>query len=177
MTDEKAEFDAEKNIETWESVFPGTVWLLVRDPRDSSGYKKVRVGGRQGGSKRVRLSTDDRRYNQEQVVDEMSEHDPFTSGALRLVDEKHADDVNATYHLTNADLEEFLALKDTDLFTQQVNDIKSELIVRRLYAIAEKSGTGTQVEIIRDIIDERYGFAKSQESTLDDSKGIRLSEF
>lgn len=167
-------FDPEKNIETWENQTESTVWLLVRDPRDASGYKKQRVGGNQG-SKRIRLSTDDRRYNQEQVVDEMNDHDPFTNGRLLLVDEARAEDVVTTNHKTAGDLEEYLAIKDLDLFTESIEEIRSELTIRRLYGIAEKTGTAPQVEALAVLIEDRYGNAKTQESTREDSKGIRLT--
>lgn len=173
-------WDARKHIETWEITTEGTVWILVSDPRDTSGYKKQRVGGRAGGSRRLRLSTDDRRYNEEQIVNEMQDHNPFRNGLLRLIDQKHQDDVITTYHLTSDDLATILEIRDEPMFEEAVRGITSELVLRRLAALGEKSATMGQLTFIRDVIEERYkvgGTQRSVQEIFDDSKsgGIRLS--
>lgn len=180
MTETDTTFDARRNIETWEITTEGTVWVLVSDPRDPSGYKKQRVGGRAGGSKRLRLSTDDRRYNEEQIVSEMQTSNPFRNGLLRLIDQTNQDDVVKTYHLTNDDLLTILEIRDEEMFEEAVRDITSELIIRRLAAIGEKSATMSQLTFIKDLIEDRYkvgGTQKAVQEIFDDSTGggIRLS--
>ena len=173
-------FDAHRNIETWEITTEGTVWVLVSDPRDPSGFKKQRVGGRAGGSRRLRLSTDDRRYNEEQIVNEMMHHNPFRNGLLRLIDQKHQDDVVTTYHLTSDDLATILDIRDEKMFEEAVQGITSELVIRRLAALGEKSATMGQLNYIKDVIEDRYkvgGTQRAVQEIFDDSKsgGIRLS--
>lgn len=153
--------DESKVIETWETTTEGTVWVWKKDARENK-YVEQRVGGRQGGSKRVHITRDDRRFNQEQVVDEMKEHDVFTNGQLVLVSADRAEDIDATYHLTTDDLTRLLEIKDDALFEQEVSDVKSELILRRLREVAESKGTVAQLEFIRDLISERYRVGGTQ---------------
>lgn len=148
-------------IETWQITTEGTVWVSKMDPREGK-YVKQRVGGRQGGSKTLHISADDRRFNQEQVVEEMRDHDPFTNGALILISADRAEDIDSTYHLSAEDLAQLLKVKDPDLFKDEVTGIRSELILRRLKDLAETEATVAQLETIRDIIDERYKVGGTQ---------------
>jgi hypothetical protein len=150
----------EKVIETWEITTEGTIWVWVYDRREDR-YVKQRVGGRQG-SRRLHISTDDRRYNQENVVDEMKDHDPFINGALRLVSADRPDDIDSTYHLTADDLRSLLSIRDMALFEEEVRGIRSELIVRRLLEVAETDGTMGQVTFIRELIQQRYKVGGTQ---------------
>lgn len=151
----------EKVIETWEITTDGTVWLFKMDPREGK-YVEHRVGGRQGGSRRLHISRDDRRFNQEQVVEEMKEHDVFRNGQLVLVSADKAEDIDTTYHLTAEDLGRLLSIKEQKLFESEVSDIKSELILRRLKEVAERDATVAQLTFISDIIAERYKVGGTQ---------------
>lgn len=147
--------DDDSTVESWEITTGGTVWVWTYDRREDR-YKKTRVGGR-SGSKRLHISRDDRKFNQEAVVDEMAHHDPFTNGTLRLLDASTRDDtLNQRYHLTQEDLLALLEVKDEDLFKGEINDITSELILRRLYSLAEKHAQVWQLEFVRDLIEARY---------------------
>lgn len=148
-------------IETWEITTAGTVWVWTYDKRNDT-YVKTRCGGRQGGSKRLHISSDDRRYNQEQVVDEMKSQDPFTNGLLKLVSKERAEDIDATYHLGPENLRDILKVTDEELFRTEVSDIKSELILRRLRDEAETYGTVSQLRFITDLIEERYKVGGTQ---------------
>jgi hypothetical protein len=151
----------EKVIETWEIQTEGTVWVWIYDRREDR-YVKQRVGGRQGGSKRLHISTDDRRYNQEQIVDEMKGSDPFLNGALRLVSADKPEDLDTTYHLTLQDLQSLLEVRDLDLFEEEVRGITSELTLRRLLEVAETHGTVGQLNYIREVVTERYKVGGTQ---------------
>lgn len=151
----------EKVIETWEATTESTTWVWTYDRRDDK-YVKVRVGGKGGASRRLHISRDDRRFNQEQVVDEMKLHDPFVNGALRLVSTEKADDIDATYHLTEEDLVAMLSVRDQVLFEVTVEDIKSELLLRRLKDVAETHATVAQLEFINELIVERYKVGGTQ---------------
>lgn len=150
-----------KVIETWEITTNGTIWVWKMDARENK-YVEQRVGGRQGGSRRLHITRDDRRFNQEQVVEEMKHNDPFTNGALVLVSAEKADDIDSTYHLSDEDLARLLEIKDQDLFETEVSDIKSELILRRLKEVAESRGTVAQLDFVRGVIDERYKVGGTQ---------------
>lgn len=142
-------------IETWEVTTGATVWVSTYDRREDQ-YKKTRVGGR-AGTRRLHISRDDRKYNQESVVEEMVGHDPFTNGTLRLLDASTRDDtLNQRYHLSTEDLLALLEVKEEDLFKTEITEITSELILRRLYGLAEKHAQVWQLEFIRQVIDDRY---------------------
>lgn len=148
-------------METWEITTDGTVWVDKMDAREGR-YVKQRVGGRQGGSRRLHITRDDRRFNQEQVVEEMGGYDPFTNGALVLVSSEKADDIDSTYHLTTEDLGRLLEIKDSALFEQEVRDIKSELILRRLKELSETQATVAQLEFVSELIRDRYKVGGTQ---------------
>lgn len=154
-------FDAKANVETWEVTGDFTVWVWKRDVRNPGQMEKTRVGGRAGGSRRLRLSTDERRYNEEQIVEENSALNPFKNGLLRLVDRGDAaqtdlEDVDETYHWDKEQYGAFFEIRDPDLFKSEAVAITSELILRRLYMMGEKTATMDQLQILRDIIEERY---------------------
>lgn len=151
----------EKVVETWEITTEGTVWVWVYDKREDR-YRKQRVGGRQGGSKRLHISRDDRRFNQEQIVFEMKDRDPFTNGSLCLLSEDRPDDLDTKYHMTPEDLRAILDIKDEALFRSEVTEIKSELILRRLVDLGEKHATVAQLEFIKELVDERYRVGGTQ---------------
>jgi hypothetical protein len=142
-------------IETWETLTDGTVWVWVKDARTGTMIKR-RLGGKSGGTRSVNITADERRYNQEQVVEENKAEDPFTNGALKLKSTAHASDVDTTYHLTNDDLRELLAIRDQATFEGEVEQITSELILRRLKDIAESDATIAQYTYVRDLVDKRY---------------------
>jgi bifunctional DNA-binding transcriptional regulator/antitoxin component of YhaV-PrlF toxin-antitoxin module len=149
------ELSSSEVIETWDMLTEATVWVWVKDARTSSMVKK-RIGGRAGGTKVLHLTTDERRYNQEQVVEENKDDDPFTNGSLKLRSVGVADDIDTTYHLTNEDLRAMLSIRDQDVFESEVREISSELILRRLKDIAENEATIGQYTFLRDLVDERY---------------------
>jgi hypothetical protein len=152
-------------LEVWEISTEGTVWLWKHDVRHPGQMEKVRVGGRAGGSRRLRISRDERRYNEEQVIEEMAGENPFRNGALVLIStEDRAEDIDSRYHLTEADLASLLELRDEDLFRAEVEDIKSELVMRRLYMAAETKATVGQLDVIRSIIEERYKVGGTQKT-------------
>lgn len=168
--------ESDKTVETWETTGEGTVWVWVYDKREDR-YVSQRVGGR-AGSRRLRIRRDDRKYNQEQVVEENKQHDPFTNGMLRLV-EGGDETVNTQYHWTLDDYQQLLNLKDEDTFKSEVEEIDSELIIRRLKEVAEKHGQLWQVDFLRDLIEERYrvgGTQKTVQQMIDagENLGIQL---
>lgn len=151
----------DKTVETWEMTGEGTVWVWVFDRREDK-YITQRVGGR-AGSRRLRLRRDDRKYNQEQIVEENRLLDPFTNGMLRLVDGGD-ESVDTTYHWLLDDYKNLLNLKDEDTFKAEASEIASELVLRRLRDVAEKFGQLWQVDYLRDLIDERYKIGGTQKS-------------
>lgn len=164
-------------IEVWEAQTPAAVWVYQRDPRASTGYKMVRVGG-PNASKRLRITKDDREFTQEQILDENRHHDPFTNGSLKRIDAK-----NPTANLgivTDEDLEAFLEF-DNAVFEEAVRDIDSELTVRRLKDLVEQRGTVPQHEILREVIEEKWkvgGTQKTVQEMIDAGEaagGITLS--
>jgi hypothetical protein len=169
--------DDKNVIEIWEITTGGTVWVWTRDVRQPGHMQKTRVGGKAGGSKRLRITRDERRYNEEQVIEEMTDHNVFRNGSLKLIsseDGSKAEDVDTTYHLDTADLLALLEVKDEELFRSEVEALQSELILRRLFMIAEKNATVAQLDTVRDVVEERYGRGHTQQSIREqDTPGYR----
>jgi hypothetical protein len=153
----------DKTIETWESAISGTVYVWVYDRREDR-YNQQSVGGR-SGSRRVHLSRDDRKYNQEQMPIENQHLDPFTNGSLRLVGSANRDELlDVRYHFTDAELGEMFEVRDAGLFIDAIKDITSELILRRLASISEERGTVAQSEALSELIRERYPIGGTQKT-------------
>lgn len=157
---DEAEVDARDVIETWELTGDGTAWIMVWSPREKS-YVKQKVSST-SGTRRIRLSTEDRRYNEESIVEELSELNPFRNGMLRLTSKDPAGDIDATNHLTETELAELLEIRDMEAFSEAVASIHSELVVRRLKGLAERQGTHEQNEAINLVIDERWRVGGTQ---------------
>lgn len=155
--------DDDKTIETWEAAIAGSVYVWVYDRREDR-YIKQGVGGR-SASRRLHITRDDRKYNQEQIPVENESLDPFTNGALRFVSAATRDEsLDMRYHYTDDELAQMFDLRDLDNFRDAVEDIKSELILRRLADMSETAATLGQVEIIKEILNERYPIGGTQKT-------------
>lgn len=150
-------------IETWETATSGTVWVWVYDRREDK-YSKARVGGREG-SGRLSITRDDRKYNQERIPIENRMLDPFTNGALVLVDATERDEMlDVRYHYSDTDLLQLFEVRDVDLFTEAINEIESELIIRRLLSMSEKAGTQAQDTALRSSSQTRWPIGGTQKT-------------
>ena len=155
------EIDPKNNTEIWECTTGATVWVWINDVRQG-GYMKQRVGGRAGGSKRLRITTDERRYNEELVIDEMADHNPFRNGLLMLISSAKVDDIDISAHLTDQDLHDMLEFRDPELFEAAVAEMQHELVIRRLKALAETEGTVAQNDFLNDLLRVRYPIGGTQ---------------
>lgn len=141
--------------ETWEIVIPGgvRVWTLNRRTGE---YELTRVHGTKG-PKRLRITKDERKYNQEIIPGENVNGDPFTNGSLVLLKD------GKRIGVTDDDLALYLDIKDPELFREGLESIEeNELLVRRLHALAEKQATMEQLEVIKDLLEERYKVGGTQ---------------
>lgn len=154
---------ADRVVETWETAIAGTVWVWVYNRRQDQ-YELQRVGGSEG-SRRLHITRDDRKHNQEQVPFENRGADPFTNGALRLIDTAGRDEhLDVRYHYSDTDLCELFEIRDVDLFIEAVGDIKSELVIRRIAALAETKATLAQSEALRELTQTRYPVGGTQKT-------------
>jgi len=154
--------------ETWEATGGATVWVHTMNARTGK-YDKTRVGGRDGGSRFLRITIDDRRYNQQLVALENVGMDPFSNGALRFLrvdgaPDGYESDVDATYHLGPDELAAYFEVKDLDVFKATVDEISSELVLRRLADVGTRRGTMEQMDILQDLIETRYKNSKTQKA-------------
>lgn len=152
---------ADQVIETWEILIAGTIYVWIYDKRDDR-YRSQKVSGTSGSS-RLHLTRDDRKYNQEILPVENRHLDVFTNGALRLVESSERDEhLDIRYHYTDADLAEMFEVRDPELFLQAVSEIDSELILRRLVAMAEDKATVAQNTALKELVAERYPIGGTQ---------------
>lgn len=145
--------------ETWESQTKASVFVYKKDRR-TGDWKTTRVGG-PNGPKRIRLSVDEREYNQEMIPDENVHLDPFKSGRLLRIDG------DSGGVITNEDLHALLVTDSQEEFVVTIAEIDDELTLRRLLALAAEAGRMWQVEMVRDEVDDRYGVSKSQKMVIE----------
>lgn len=143
-------------LEVWEAQTSAMVYVYQRDrdPRNPTGYRQVKVGG--SGSKRLRITTADRVFNQEQVLEENIHLDPFSNGSLKRVDGGSNDGI-----MTDEDLTELLGLGE-EAFEETVREMDNELTVRRLAEFVQNNGRVTQLEIVRSVIEDRWKVGGTQ---------------
>lgn len=162
--------DATK-VEIWEATTEAVVFVAVRDTING-GWKHKKVT--QQGSRRIQLTVEERRYNQDNIPEENMNLDPFSNGQLICVQ----GDAKAPNHLTDEDLISVLTLEDDDEFEAAVADFESEVIIRRLLNLAQTKASHVRFEYIRDLVDERYrvgGTQRTVQAMMD--AGERLSDF
>ena len=154
-----------ESIEIWEATTNQSIWLWVEDQLVGKGsWKKQLVGG-PNGRKRITLSVKERRWNQEQIPEKNAYLDPFSNGSLVCV---QGEDASLSPVFTDAQLIELLAVEDDDAFGKVLENLKSEILVRRIFALSERNAASYRHDEIRDLIDERYRVGYTQRSQRDD---------
>lgn len=154
---------SDADIEVWEAATPATSWVYVFDRREDR-YVQTRVGGR-SGSRRLNITRDDRKYNQELLPFENTKDDPFTNGTLRFVESATRDELLDTrYHMTDEQLLTYFDVRDVALFMDAVQDIESEIVLRKLQRMAPNNATVAQVDALNDYIRARYPQGGSQKA-------------
>lgn len=149
--------EALDQVELWEVTSDSTVWIQVRD-HVNGGWRHQRVGGR--GAKRIQLTVEERRFNQDMIPDENIGLDPFSNGLLRCL-QGDGDNTNAA---DEKDLVALVQLEDEDEFRRRVEAIDSEVLLRRVVTVAEKAASNPRYLYVKDVVDRRYRPAKSQPS-------------
>ena len=166
---------ADQVVETWEMTCPGAVWVWIYDRRNDD-YKQQEVGQR-SGTKNLHITRDDRKYNQELVIDENRHLDPFTNGTLRLLGGANRDDsldgrlrgvakpdadLDVSNHRTDAELTEMFEVRDPALFAESMDAVSSEVLLRRLRILAEEKASVIQTTVLTDLIAARYPVGGTQ---------------
>ena len=85
---------------------------------------------------------------------------PFGNEIVGITD--YTGEIELMYRTGTVAKVEAQVVKDLDIFRVSVEDITSELVLRRLAEVGEKRATMEQMEILRTLIDERYRHAKTQ---------------
>jgi hypothetical protein len=156
------------DVEIWEATTPSVVWLNVKDPV-KKGWKQVKVSLQ--GPKRVQITVEERRFNQDSIPEENLQHDPFTNGQLICV-QGTAMGANL---LTDDDLVTILTLDGDEEFEETVNAMISEVLVRRMLGLAETQATHNRFEFLRDLVDARYrvgGTQRTVQQMIDDGEKL-----
>lgn len=144
-----------KDFETWESSIDGLIWLKKFDRRGDIIEERVKPHGK------VLLTPEERRYNQEMIVEVAN--DPFQNGMLIPINlVETADDYEELRgnpnHLTEQDMRALLDNpKDLDGLEVSVANVSNPTTLQRLLAVAESEevdATVKQVKIIRQRLAE-----------------------
>lgn len=143
--------------ETWESTTGGTVWVHLKDARAIGGWRLQKVGGK--GTKRLKITVEEREYNQELIPYENEQHDPFRNGLLVRIHPKEVE--RGQYELDNEQLIQMLAISSEPVFEEQIKSIDSEIIMRRLLTLAETHATLARYQMVQGLVDDRYRVGKT----------------
>ena len=143
--------------EIWEATTESTHWVHVKDPREPGGWKKKKVGGR--GTKKITLTVEEREFNQEIVDEEFREHDPFANGMLVRIHPKGVE--RGESELTDEELTVLLQVEDDDTFEAELKKFRSEPLLRRLLALAEKTTTMWRYRSIEEYVKGKYAIGKT----------------
>ena len=148
-------------METWEATTDGAVYVQVKDPRERTGWRYAKVTGR--GRKKLQLTVEERLFNQDLVPEEKrAQHDPFSNGLLvRTSPAPASDEGLAAAHYTDDQLAELLQVDSDEVFMASVEAIESEVVVRRLLALAERKATMVRYQAIQELVDDRYHIGKT----------------
>lgn len=149
--------------EVWEAATEGTTWLHKKNLQVAGTWKQHKVGGR--GSQRITLTVEERLHNQEMMPFENEHMDPFTNGTLIRISPENGD--RSASEVTDAQLLELFEISNDDVFSAEVGEITSEVVLRRLMKLAEKHATMVRYNAVRDMVDDRYKKNKTQTSVAD----------
>lgn len=152
-----------QQIEVWEAATEGTTWLHKKNPQVAGTWKQHKVGGK--GSKRITITVEERLHNQDLLIYENQHLDPFTNGTLVRISPESAE--RGPSEVTDDQLLELFEIGNDDVFASEVGEIKSEVVIRRLLALAEKHTSMVRYNMVRDVVDDRYKKAKTQTSVAD----------
>ena len=156
-------------VEIWEAVTPSVVFVSVRDTMNG-GWKQKKVSTQ--GPKRIQITVEERRFNQDNIPEENLHLDPFSNGQLICVQ----GDAKSQYHLTDDDLVTILTLEDDAAFEEAITDTTSEVILRRLLSLGQTKASHVRFEFIRDLVDERYrvgGTQKTVQAMIDAGEALQ----
>lgn len=147
-----------KAQEIWETTTGGTTFVHVKDPRNPDGWVQKKVGGR--GTKRITLTVEEREFNQELVTYENKHHDPFTNGLLVRISPKDVD--RGQFEVTDEELIALLQGGTDEEFSATIKKTDSEVILRRMLALAERNTTMHRFQELQEVIDIRFSIGKTQ---------------
>lgn len=153
MTDE-IDLDAQ---EIWESTTGGTTFINIKDPRNPRAWITKKVGGK--GTQRITVTVEERMFNQDLVSYENTAQDPFTNGLLVRVSPK--DVSKGSNEVSDDYLIEQLRDRSDEAFTTYLKSIDSEVVIRRLQALAERHAAMYRFHEIQAEVDARYPVGKT----------------
>lgn len=156
-------------VEIWEAVTESIVFVSVRDTMNG-GWKQKKVSTQ--GPKRIQITVEERRFNQDNIPEENLALDPFSNGQLICVQ----GDAKSPYHLTDDDLVTILTLDDEAEFESAIAETTSEVILRRMLNLAQTRASHVRYEFIRDLVDERYrvgGTQKTVQAMIDAGEALQ----
>lgn len=148
------------DVEIWEPTTESAVHVLKRDPRDPTGWRHTKIGGKRG-SRRLQLTRDERVHNQDLMAVENRHLDPFRNGQLICLS---GDLVNADGQMSDEDLRELLAIESDDVFLEAVSSLDTEVLLRRLLLQAEEFAVKRRYDMIYNFVADKYRIGYTQKA-------------
>lgn len=163
--------------EVWESTTGGWVHVHTKDPSNPRNWIcKKRAGG--PGNPKVRLTVEEREYNQSQVAWGNEHLDPFTNGMLRRIEPADGADLEELPNqYSDEDLIKLLTVRSEAAFTKTIEGIESEILLRRLVPLAKKHATNARYEELQQIVKDKYPATKGSDGGFYDEMSAEESRY
>lgn len=160
------------DVEIWEATTESTIWLHTLDTLAGNGAWTQRSVGGPNGNRRIHLTVRERRFNQDRIPSSNAHLDPFINGML-IARQGSQQSPNG---YTDEQLITLLKMpSDADAaFEQVVQSITSEVLIRRLFGLAERNAPAYRRDWLEDVVDDRYRIGYTQRSLRTDlpEKGV-----
>lgn len=141
--------------ETWEATTGGTTYISVQDPRNPKAWVRKKVSGR--ANKRITLTVSERLFNEQQVAYDNEKQCPFRNGLLRRIHPKG----DGRFEITDEEIVALLQGGTDEEYQLLIEKTESEVVLRRMVLIAERSATLYRYNALRDLVEQRYPNGKT----------------
>lgn len=156
--------------EVWESTTGGAAHVWTKDPQNTRNWiQKKRAGG--PGNPKLRLTVEEREYNQDLVAWGNDHLDPFKNGMLRRISpESETSDEGVENQYSNEDLIKLVTVGSDSRYSKIIRDIESEVVLRRMVPLAQKHASNLRWEEIKAVVKERFPVNLSTDGGFDDEQ-------
>lgn len=150
---------ADEANEVWEPTTGSAIKVWRRDPRNPTGWKSHRIGGKRG-TRRLTITKDEREYNEELVAVENRHINPFRNGSMMCIKGELAEG----QQYDDEQLRVLIDLESDETFLKEFSELGSEVLERRLLMQAETHAKKPRYDLIYNTVADKYRVGYTQRS-------------